>query len=119
MNYGYPKISLYLWISIIHFWMSINRFMDIQYSTDLLISKNYSWISKNDLWLSKIHLWISLNQLWISINNFWIAINHFWISINKEQILKWHPILVKIFLIYSSGSPLVPRSKTICAILVE
>ena len=61
MNYGYPKISLYLWISIIHFWISINRFMDIQYSTDL-------WISKNDLWISKIHLWISLNELWISID---------------------------------------------------
>ena len=39
MNYGYPKISLYLWISIIHFWISINRFMAIQYSTDLWISK--------------------------------------------------------------------------------
>ena len=34
MNYGYPKISLYLWISIIHFGISINRFMAIQYSTD-------------------------------------------------------------------------------------
>ena len=47
MNYGYPKISLYLWISIIHFWISIHRFMDIQYSTDL-------WISQNALWISKI-----------------------------------------------------------------
>ena len=34
MNYGYPKISLCLRISIIHFWISIKRFMAIQYSTD-------------------------------------------------------------------------------------
>ena len=47
MNYGYIKISLYLWISIIHFWITINRFMAIQYSTDL-------WISKNDLYISKM-----------------------------------------------------------------
>ena len=87
MNYGYPKISLYLWISIIHFWISINRFMGIQYSTDL-------WISKNNLWISKIHLWISLNELWISINDVWISINELWISINKEYILKRHTILV-------------------------
>ena len=44
MNYGYPQISLYLWIFIIHFWISINRFMAIQYSTDL-------WISKNDFYI--------------------------------------------------------------------
>ena len=62
MNYGYPKISLYLWISIIPFWISINRFMDIQYSTDLWISKNELWIFKNDLWISKNDLWISLNS---------------------------------------------------------
>ena len=47
--------------------------MDIQYSTDLLTSKN-------DLWMSKIHLCISLYGLWISIND----INDLWISINKE-----------------------------------
>ena len=47
---------------LIHYWISINRFMDIQYSTDLLTSKN-------DLWISKIHLCISLYELWISIND--------------------------------------------------
>ena len=46
MNYRYHKISLYLWISIIHFWISINRFMAIQFSTDL-------WISKNGLYIRK------------------------------------------------------------------
>ena len=66
MNCGYPKISLYLWISIIHFWISINRFMAIQYSTDLWISKNDLYISQNDLWISKNDLWISKNDLWIS-----------------------------------------------------
>ena len=66
MNFGYLKISLYLWISIIHFWVSLNRFMDIQYSTDLWISKNDIWISKNDLWISKNDLWISKIHLWIS-----------------------------------------------------
>ena len=53
MNDGYPKISLYLWISIIYFWISINQFMDIQYSTDLWISKNDLLISKNDLCISQ------------------------------------------------------------------
>ena len=53
----------YLWISINHFWISenrdelrisiihfrisINRFMDIQYSSYLRISKNELWISKD------------------------------------------------------------------------
>ena len=67
MNNGYSKISLYLWISIIQFLISINRFMAIQYSTDLLISKNDLYISKNDLWISKNDLWISKNDLWISL----------------------------------------------------
>ena len=66
MNNGYPKISLYLWIFIIHFWISINRFMAIQYSTDLWISKNDLYIAKNDLWISKSDLWISINDLWLS-----------------------------------------------------
>ena len=39
MNYGYPKLRLYLWISKIHFRITINRFEDIQYSTDFWISK--------------------------------------------------------------------------------
>ena len=75
MNYGYPKISLYLGISIIHFWISINRLMASQYSTDLWISKNDLYISQNDLWISKNDLWISKIYLWISLNEFWISIN--------------------------------------------
>ena len=84
MNYGYPKISLYLLISIIHFWISINRFMAIQYSTYLWISKNDLYISQNDLWISNNDLWISKNDLWISKIYLWISLNEFWISINKE-----------------------------------
>ena len=39
-NDGYPKIGVYFRISIIHFWISKNRIMDIQYSTAFWISKN-------------------------------------------------------------------------------
>ena len=61
----------YLWISINHFWISknraelrisiihfrisINRFMDIQYSSYLRISKNELWISKNQFVFMDIH----------------------------------------------------------------
>ena len=61
----------YLWISINHFWISknhaelrisiihfrisINRLMDIQYSSDLRISKNELWISKNQFVFMDIH----------------------------------------------------------------
>ena len=53
-------------ISINHFRISINRFMDIQYSSYLRISKNEFWISKTQVVFMDIHFWISKNDLWIS-----------------------------------------------------
>ena len=45
--FGYPKIGVYFRITIIHFWISINRIMDFKYSTVFGYQKIDLWISKN------------------------------------------------------------------------
>ena len=60
MNYGYPKIEL--WISKIQhdFWISKNVFTDIHKSIFGYPKMNYGY--------PKIHFWISKNEFWITIN---------------------------------------------------
>ena len=73
-------------ISIIHFRISINRFMDIQYSSYLRISKNEWWISKNQFVFMDIHnLFLDIHKsiYGYPIFNWFIDIQKWFIDIQK------------------------------------
>ena len=88
--YGYPK---FIWISIIHFWISKNRFMDIlkyifgypKISWILDIHNSIFWYPKMNYGYPKIHpdFWISIIILWYPKFIFGDPKIELWISKNR------------------------------------
>ena len=93
---------MYFRISIIHFWISINRILDIKYSTDFLdiLKMIYGYLKmifgypKITLyfWISIIHFWMSKNENIFNISNIPLIFGYpkmyFRISINPFLDIK-------------------------------